>query len=80
MSVYFETYQTVIQSTSMADFRFGFTEGSLLLLNGKKHLMSVAQHSTSNKLKRTKGIYQNGEGTDIIKLSSQYFSTGPNFV
>ena len=52
MSVYFETYQTVIQSTSMADFSFGFTEGSLLLLNGRKHLISVAEYLTSNKKKK----------------------------
>ena len=58
MSVYFETYQTVIQSTSMADFSFGFTEGSFLLLNGQKHLMSVAEDLTSNKQKRTERIYQ----------------------
>ena len=35
MSVYFETQQTVIQSTLMADFRFDFAEGSFLLLNGQ---------------------------------------------
>ena len=58
MSVYFETYQTVIQSTPMADFSFGFTEGSFLLLNGQKHLRSVAEDLTSNKQKRTKRIYQ----------------------
>ena len=58
MSVYFETYQIVIQSTSMADFRFGLPEGSFLPLNGQKHFMSVAEDSTSNKQKRTKGIYQ----------------------
>ena len=38
MSVYFETQQTVIQSTPMVDFSFGFTEGSFLLLNDEKHL------------------------------------------
>ena len=27
----------------MADFSFGFTEGSFLLLNGQKQLMSVAE-------------------------------------
>ena len=58
MSVYFETQQTVIQSTPMAGFRFGFTEGSFLLLNGQKHLRSVAEDLTSNKQKRTKRIYQ----------------------
>ena len=55
MSVYFET---VIQSTPMADFSFGFTEGSFLLLKVHKHLRSVAEDLTSNKQKRTKRIYQ----------------------
>ena len=54
MSVYFETYQTVTQSTPMADFSFGFTEGSFLLLNGQKHLRSVAEDFTTNKQKLTK--------------------------
>ena len=53
-----ETYQTVIQSTSLADISFGFTEGSFLLLNGEKHLMSAAEDLTSNKQKTTKQIYQ----------------------
>ena len=42
----------------MADFSFGFTEGSFLLLDGQKHLRSVAEDLTSNKQKRTKRIYQ----------------------
>ena len=54
MSVHFETQQTVIQSTPMADFIFGFTEGftegSFLLLNGQKHLRSVVEDLISNKL------------------------------
>ena len=49
MSVYFETQQTVIQSTPRADFSFGFTESSLLLLNGQKHLKSVAEDLISSK-------------------------------
>ena len=49
MSVYFETEQTVIQSTPIADFSFGFTEGSFLLLNGQKHLRSVVEDLISNK-------------------------------
>ena len=61
-------------------FSFGFTEGSFLLLNGQKHLKSVAEDLISNKQKRTERIYQNSEDTSIIKLSSQYFSTGHNFV
>ena len=64
----------------MADFSSGLTEGGFLLLNGQKHLRSVAEDLTSFKRKRTQRIYQNGEGTDIIKLPSQYFSTGHNFV
>ena len=58
MSVYFETWQTVIQSTSMVDLSFGFTEGSFLLVKGQRHLMSVAKDLISNKQKRTKRIYQ----------------------
>ena len=46
---YIETKQTVIQSTSMADCSFGFTEGSSLLLNGQKHLRSVVEDLISNK-------------------------------
>ena len=58
MSVYFEIWQTVIQSTLMADFSFGFAEGSFLLLNGQKHLRSVPEDLISNKQKRTIRIYQ----------------------
>ena len=64
----------------MAGFSFGFTEGSFLLLNGQKHLRSVAEDLISNKQKRIKRIYQKRGSTDIIKLSNQYFSTGHNFV
>ena len=42
----------------MADFSFGFTEGSFLLLNGQKHLRSVAEDLVSNKQKGTERIYQ----------------------
>ena len=81
MSVYFETWQAVIQFTPVAEFSFGFTEGSFLKLNGKKHLTSVAEDLISNKQKKEPNEFiKNGEGTDIIKLSSQYFSTGHNFV
>ena len=58
MSVYFETHQTVIQSTPMGDFSFGFTEGSFLLLNSQKHLRSVVEDLTSDKQESTKRIYQ----------------------
>ena len=65
----------------MVDFSFGFDEGSFLLLNGQKHLRSVPEDLISNKQKElNEFIKKNGEGTDIIKLSSQYFSTGHNFV
>ena len=63
----------------MADFSFGFTEGSFLQLNGQKHLRSVAEDLISNKQKEPKEFIKNDEGTDIIKPSSQYFSLGHNF-
>ena len=49
MSVCFETQQNVIQSTPMADFSSGFKERSFLLLNGQKHLRSVAEDLISKK-------------------------------
>ena len=64
----------------MADFSFSFAEGSFLPLRGQKHLWSVAEDSISNRQKRTNQFVENGEGKDIIKLSSHYFSTGHNFV
>ena len=67
MSVYLEIKQTVIQSTPMAEFSFGLTEGSFLQLKGQKHLRSVAEYLTSNKQKRTKQIYQ--------KLKHGYYKT-----
>ena len=42
----------------MAEFSFGFTEGSVLQLNCQKHLKSVAEDLISNKQKRTKRIHQ----------------------
>ena len=62
----------------MADFSFGFAEGSFLLLNGQKHLRSVPEDLISEK--ELNEFIKNSEGTDIRKLSSQYFSTGHNFV
>ena len=53
-SVYFETYETVIHSTPVADFSFGSTEGSFSLLNGQKHLRSVPEDFMSNKQKKKK--------------------------
>ena len=66
----------------MVDFSFGFTEGSFLLLNTRKHLRSVAEDliSTCSKQTELNEFTKNGEGMDIIKHSSQYFSTGHNFV
>ena len=61
----------------MADFIFGFTEGSFLLLNDQKHLRSIVEDLISEELNE---FVKNGEGKDIIKLLSQYFSTGHNFV
>ena len=58
MPVCFETWQTVVQSTPMAEFSFGFTEGSFMQLNGHKRLRSVAEDLISNKQKRTRRIYQ----------------------
>ena len=62
----------------MAEFSFGFTEGSFLQLNGQKHLRSVQEGLISKR--ELNEFIKNGEGKDIIKLSSQYFSTGHNFV
>ena len=42
----------------MAEFSFGFTEGSFLQLNGQKHLRSLAEDLISDKQKRTERIYQ----------------------
>ena len=42
----------------MADFSFGFTEGSFLLLNSQKRLRSVAEDLKNNKQNRTERIYQ----------------------
>ena len=58
MSIYFETQQIVNQSTPLAEFSFGFAEGSFLQLNGQKHLSSAAEDLIRNKQKRTKRIYQ----------------------
>ena len=68
----------------MVEFSFDFTEGSFLQLNGQKHLRSVAEDwiiiiIIISKKELNKFI-KNGEGRDIIKLSSQYFSTGHNFL
>ena len=56
----------------MADFSFGFTDGSFLLFNGQKHLRSVAEDLISNKKKkRTERIYQKRRRTlQNIKMCS----------
>ena len=64
----------------MAEFSFGFTESSFLQLNGQKHLRSVAADLISNNKKELNEFIKNGEGMNIVKLSSQYFSTGHTFV
>ena len=61
----------------MAEFSFGFTESSSLLLKGQKDLWSVAEDLNKKELNQ---FIKNGEGTDIMKLSSQYLLTGHNFV
>ena len=53
MPVYFETKQTLIRSTPMAEISFGLIEGRFLQLNGQKHLESVADDLIGNKQKRT---------------------------
>ena len=73
MSVYFETLQTVIQSTPMADFSFGFAEGSFLLLNGQKHWRSVPEDLISNKQKRTKQIYKKRRRQEHYKTLKPIF-------
>ena len=50
----------------MANFSFGFTEGSFLLSKGLKHLRSVAEDLISNEQKQLNEFIKNGEGTDII--------------
>ena len=64
----------------MAESSFGFTEGSVLQLDGQKHSRSVAEDLISNKQTEINEFIKSGEGMDIVKLSSQYFSTGHNFV
>ena len=52
----------------MAEFSFGFTEGSFLHLDGQKHLKSIAEDLINNKRRRANEFIKNREGTDIIKL------------
>ena len=64
----------------MVEFSFGLIEGSFVQLKGQKPVRSVAEDFVSNKQisRANKEFIKNDEGTDIIKLSSQYFSTGNN--
>ena len=64
----------------MAEFSFGFTVGSFLQLNGQKHLRSVAADLSVISKQELNKFIKNGKGKGIIKLSSQYFSAGHNFV
>ena len=51
----------------MAEFSFGFTEGSFLQLNGQKHLRPVVENLVSNRQKRTFSEFiKNDEGKNII--------------
>ena len=81
MPVYVETYQTVIQSTPMAEFSFDFAEGMQFLAVKRPKTLDVSRRRRiSNKQKELNEFIKSIEGTDIIKFSSQYFSTGHNFV
>ena len=51
----------------MVEFSFGTAEGSFLLLNGQKHLRSVAENLTNNKQKRTQRIYQKRRRYEIFR-------------
>ena len=73
MSVYFETYQTVIQSIPMAESSFGFTEDSFLQLNGQKYLRSEAEDLISSKQNRTKRIYQKRQRNGHYKTLKPIF-------
>ena len=73
MSVYFETQQSIIQYTPTADFSFGFTEGSFLLLNGQKHLRTIAENLISNKQKRTERIFQKRRRQEHYKTLKPIF-------
>ena len=59
----------------MADFSFGFTKGSFLLLNDQKNLRSAAEDLKLISKKELNEFIKNCEGTDIIK-----FSTGHKFI
>ena len=54
----------------MADFSFGFGEGSFLLLNGQKHLRSVPEDFISNKQNRTNNAINIGSACSVLFLST----------
>ena len=58
----------------MADFSFGFAEGSFLLLNGQKHLKSVPEDLIVISKKELNEFIRNGEGTDSQKNSQANIS------
>ena len=80
MSVYFETQQNVTQSTPMADFSFGLLKAVSCCKRPKTFEVSARRLDKSYQQKELNEFIKHSEGTDIIKLSSQYFSTGHNFV
>ena len=57
----------------MAEYSFGFTEGSFLQLNGQKHLRSVASDSISKKQKSTERISQKGRRQGHCKILKPIF-------
>ena len=57
----------------MANFSFGFTEGSFLLLNGQKHLRSVAEKLTSSKQKELNEFIKNVEGTTLYNSQANIY-------
>ena len=61
----------------MADDSFGVTEGSFLLLNGQKHLRSVAKDLASDKQKRTERIYQKQRRNGHYKTLKRIFLNRP---
>ena len=72
MSVYVETQQTVIQFTPVADFSFGFTEGQFLLLNGQKHLRSVAEDLRSNKQKELNELSKTAKARTLQRSQANF--------
>ena len=57
----------------MANFSFGFIEGSFLLLNGQKHLRSVAEDLISNEQKELNEFLKNSGGHGHYKTLKPIF-------